>query len=98
MGGHGASESNEPYVYEPWYKYGIGVLFLEAGIAVAVSIFSISMGLSGNPVAFKKHVVFDKKPAAVVAPAPEKAQGMPEQCKGLEQQLKDCLKESGQKP
>ncbi len=72
MSRHGITEAitaDESHVHEPWYKYGIGVLFLEATIAVAVSVFAISMGLSGKPVAFKKHVVFEKKPA-LVAPAP----------------------------
>lgn len=71
----GAVTDGAAHVHEPWYKYGIGVLFLEAAIAVAVSVFAISMGLSGKPVAFKKHIAFPKKPA-LAAPAPCRTAGV----------------------
>ncbi len=58
-----AVTDGEVHVHEPWYKYGIGVLFMEVAIAVAISVFAIAMGLSGKPVAFQKHVEFAKKPA-----------------------------------
>lgn len=94
--GHGAAKRDEPYVYEPWYKYGIGVLFLEAVIAIGVSIFSVSMGLSGKTVQFKKTVVFEKKPA-VVAPA-QAPTAIADKCKALEQQLKECQPAEQSKP
>lgn len=102
MSGHSEIERDKPYVYEPWYKYGIAVLFLEAAIAVGVSIFSISMGLSGNAVQFKKTAVFEKK-TPVVAPAAPATQGMapatptaPDKCN--EQQSKDCQQAAPSKP
>jgi hypothetical protein len=38
--------------HEPWYKYGVAVLFFEIAIAVAVSVYSLTMtfnGLGGFP-------------------------------------------------
>ncbi len=74
MSGHSAATREGPYVYEPWYKYGIGVLILEAIIAVSVSSYAIYMGLSGNAVNFKKVHTFQKPaltaPASTSAPAP----------------------------
>ncbi len=90
--GAGSFEHDESYVYEPWYKYGIMFLFLEAAIAIGVTIYSLSMGFSGQTVQFKKKMVFDKK-AAVEQPAPPVAQ----QCAAIQQQLEDCLKAAGVK-
>ncbi len=44
--------SSETPPHEPWYKYGVAVLFLEMAIAVAVSAYSLYMafhGLGGFP-------------------------------------------------
>jgi hypothetical protein len=44
--------SGAPVVHDPWYKYGVGVLLLEMGIAIAVSAYSLYMtfhGLGGFP-------------------------------------------------
>jgi hypothetical protein len=38
--------------HEPWYKYGVAVLFLEMAIAIGVSVYSLYMtfhGLGGFP-------------------------------------------------
>lgn len=38
--------------HEPWYKYGVAILFLEMAIAIAVSAYSLYMtfnGLGGFP-------------------------------------------------
>ncbi len=46
------SESSEPVHHEPWYKYGVLVLFTEMVIAIAVSGYSLYMtfhGLGGFP-------------------------------------------------
>ncbi|MDE3188800.1 MAG: hypothetical protein KGM96_14905 [Acidobacteriota bacterium] len=46
------SQSTTPVPHEPWYKYGIAVLFLEIAIAIAVSGYSLYMtfhGLGGFP-------------------------------------------------
>lgn len=83
-GGFGHDES---YEYEPWYKYGIGFLVLEALIAVGVSIYALSMGFSGQAVQFKKKVIFEK-PAIIKA---RKA----EQCKALKKQFQDCIRDAG---
>jgi hypothetical protein len=45
-------ESTGPVAHDPWYKYGVAVLFLEMAIAVAVSAWSLYMtfhGLGGFP-------------------------------------------------
>ncbi len=65
MSGH--TTPPDDYEYEPWYKYGVAFLFFEAGLAVAVSIYALSMAFSGQAVQFKKKVVFDKPKAAVEA-------------------------------
>ena len=44
--------SDAPVVHDPWYRYGVGVLLLEMGIAIAVSAYSLYMtfnGLGGFP-------------------------------------------------
>lgn len=49
---HGTSQSNEPAVFEPWYKYGVAFLSVEMVIAIAVSAYSLFMtfhGLGGFP-------------------------------------------------
>jgi hypothetical protein len=33
--------------HEPWYRYGVAVLFLEMGIAIAVSVYSLYMAFNG---------------------------------------------------
>ncbi len=83
----GESGSGELYEYEPWYKYGIGFLVIEAVIAVAVSIYALSMGFSGQAVQFKKKVTFEK-PAAIESIKPE-------QCKALERQYQACIRDAG---
>lgn len=38
--------------YDPWYKYGVAILFFEMAIAIAVSAYSVYMtfhGLGGFP-------------------------------------------------
>lgn len=52
--------------FEPWYRYGVAMLFLEVCIAVGVSVFAISMGLSAKPVAFSKPALVQKKAAVLV--------------------------------
>lgn len=45
-------EAIEPAGRDPWYKYGVAVLFFEMAIAVAVSAYSLYMtfhGLGGFP-------------------------------------------------
>ncbi len=63
MSGH--TTRRDDYEYEPWYKYGVAFLFFEAGLAVAVSIYALSMAFSGQAVEFKKKVVYEKPKAAV---------------------------------
>ncbi|HKO12172.1 MAG TPA: hypothetical protein VJV22_09395 [Acidobacteriaceae bacterium] len=44
--------SGAPVVHDSWYRYGVGVLLLEMGIAIAVSAYSLYMtfhGLGGFP-------------------------------------------------
>ncbi len=93
MGGH--AEPDESYVYEPWYKYGIYFLFFEAAIAVGVTVYSLSMGFSGQTVQFKKKMVH-KAPKAVQQ---QKEQTPVEQkCQALEQHLREeCLRAAGSK-
>lgn len=79
--------SDESYEHEPWYKYGIAFLVLEAVIAVGVSIYALSMGFSGQTVQFKKKLTFDK-PAAIESVKPE-------QCMALEKQYQACLRDAG---
>ncbi len=79
--------NGELYEHEPWYKYGIGFLVLEALIAVGVSIYVLSMGFSGQTVQFKKKLTFDK-PAAVESVKPE-------QCMALERQYLACMRDAG---
>ena len=86
--GAGSFEHDDSYVYEPWYRYGIMFLFLEAAIAIGVTIYSLSMGFSGQTVQFKKKMVFDKSKPAVEAPVAQ-------QCAAIQQQLQDCLKAAG---
>lgn len=41
-----------PASHDPWYKYGVAILLLEMGMAVAVSAYSLYMtfhGLGGFP-------------------------------------------------
>lgn len=83
----GSFGHDESYVYEPWYKYGIGFLVFEALIAIGVSIYVLSMAFSGQTVQFKKKVTFDK-PAVIEI---QKA----EQCKALEKQYRACMQDVG---
>lgn len=44
--------SGTPGAQDAWYKYGVGILLLEMGIAIAVSAYSLYMtfhGLGGFP-------------------------------------------------
>ena len=34
--------------YEPWYRYGVMVLYLEMFIAIVVSIFALILTLTGS--------------------------------------------------
>ncbi len=46
------SPSCDFVTHEPWYKYGVAVLFIEMGIAIALSGYSLFMtfhGLGGFP-------------------------------------------------
>lgn len=41
-----------PSVHDSWYRYGVAILLLEMGIAIAVSAYSLYMtfhGLGGFP-------------------------------------------------
>ncbi len=73
MGGI-SKRPDDSYEYEPWYKYGVAFLFFEAAIAVAVSLYALSMAFTGQAVQFKKKVTFEKPKASVeqMAPAREK--------------------------
>ena len=33
--------------HEPWYRYGVAILFLEMAIAVAVSVYALYMAFHG---------------------------------------------------
>lgn len=49
---HATNSSHPANPHEPWYKYGVAVLFVEMAIAIAVSGFSLYMtfhGLGGFP-------------------------------------------------
>ena len=49
---HTTTSSNPSAPHEPWYKYGVAVLFVEMAIAIAVSSYSLYMtfhGLGGFP-------------------------------------------------
>jgi len=49
---HTTNTSTASALHEPWYKYGVAVLFIEMAIAVAVSGYSLYMtfhGLGGFP-------------------------------------------------
>ena len=49
---HATPALKEPAPHEPWYKYGVAVLFLEMLVAIAVSGYSLYMtfhGLGGFP-------------------------------------------------
>lgn len=44
--------AKQQVAHEPWFKYGVGFLFFEMILAVAVSIYSLYMtfnGLGGFP-------------------------------------------------
>ena len=46
------NSSTKPVPHEPWYEYGVAVLFIEMVIAIAVSGYSLYMtfhGLGGFP-------------------------------------------------
>ena len=40
--------------YEPWYKWGVLVLYIEMFIAIGVSVFSLYFALTGHA-GFLKH-------------------------------------------
>ncbi len=44
----GGSVKQENVTYEPWYKWGVLVLYLEMLAAVGVSIYSLYMAFSGT--------------------------------------------------
>lgn len=49
---HMTGQSNGIVLREPWYKYGVTVLFIEMAIAIGVSGYSLYMtfhGLGGFP-------------------------------------------------
>lgn len=49
---HKTNTSTESISHEPWYKFGVIVLFIEMAIAIAVSGYSLYMtfhGLGGFP-------------------------------------------------
>jgi hypothetical protein len=49
---HTTGQSTEAVLNEPWYKYGIAMLFIEMAIAIGVSGYSLYMtfhGLGGFP-------------------------------------------------
>lgn len=66
----GVSKVPDDYEYEPWYKYGVAFLFFEAALAIAVSIYALSMAFTGQAIEFKKKVTFDKPKAAIEQQAP----------------------------
>jgi hypothetical protein len=46
------SQSSDLVIHEPWYKYGVAVLFIEMAVAIALSSYSLYMtfhGLGGFP-------------------------------------------------
>ena len=52
MAGHGAVEtldSNEEseIEYDPWFKWGVAILYAEMGIAVFVTIYSLYLAFNG---------------------------------------------------
>lgn len=48
MGGAATGGMDEDFEYEPWYKWGVRVLYLEMLIAIAVTLFSLYMALTGS--------------------------------------------------
>ncbi len=38
---------NEDYEYEPWYKWGVVVLYLEMILAAGVTLFAMYMAFTG---------------------------------------------------
>lgn len=49
MGGAAVGgEVDDDYEFEPWYKWGVRVLYLEMLIAIAVTLFSLYMALTGS--------------------------------------------------
>lgn len=50
MGGAAVDPSSLPddFEYEPWYKWGVRVLYLEMLIAIGVTLFSLYTALSGS--------------------------------------------------
>lgn len=49
---HATNSADAPAPQEPWYKYGVAVLFMEMAVAIAVSGYSLYMtfhGLGGFP-------------------------------------------------
>lgn len=47
--------SSKPSAPEPWYKYGVAVLFCEMAIALAVSGYSLYMTFHGTAGFLGKH-------------------------------------------
>jgi hypothetical protein len=39
--------STKPAAHDPWYKYGVAMLFFEMAIAVAVSAYSLYLTFHG---------------------------------------------------
>jgi len=43
-----AAKHGEHVTYEPWYKYGVFVLYLQMAIAIAVCAYSLYMAFTGT--------------------------------------------------
>ena len=41
------SETKDADKFEPWYKYGVAILYIEMILAIALTIFALSLTFSG---------------------------------------------------
>lgn len=50
MAGHSSSSDVDPSEqdYDPWFRYGVAILYVEMGIAVLVTIYSLYMAFTGS--------------------------------------------------
>lgn len=42
------SEEVTEYEYEPWYRYGVAILYLEMFMAIALTIFALYLTFTGS--------------------------------------------------
>ncbi|MBT9330086.1 MHYT domain-containing protein [Paracidobacterium acidisoli] len=52
---HTAGSSTEPVAHQPWYKYGVAILFAEMAIAIAVSGYALWLTFHGAGGAPRMH-------------------------------------------